>query len=213
MNSDLIEDKYKLASERWSVTTKKNNSSKKYSLTIVLFIIGLIFVGKIKEESRILQKEINNLKTSINDLELDLHQATLDHEVITSPENITYLAKKHLETNLDYYKKNQIKNLNEEEKSVIATLSKKNKSELSNQLILSLVKKDDIKKNKEIYYISKKLPNKIRKKANNKYQKTKNEIKNFYDNPKGVITSKRARRWAGIQVIKAFLGLPIIPGK
>ena len=36
----------------------------------------------------------------------------MDHEVITSPENISKLAKEHLNTDLTFYKKYQIKNLN-----------------------------------------------------------------------------------------------------
>ena len=121
----LHQEKYKLDSNRWISTLpnkrcryntlnqirRQINPGKKYSLTIILFIIGLIFVSVIKNETRNLQKEINNLQASINNLKLDLHQATLDHEVITSPENISRLAKEYLETDLVSYKKSQIKTI------------------------------------------------------------------------------------------------------
>ena len=45
-----------------------------------------MLVSAIKNESKILQKEINNLYASINTLKYNLHQASLDQEVITSPE-------------------------------------------------------------------------------------------------------------------------------
>ena len=50
------------------------------------------------------QKLINNLK-------VDLHQETLDHEIITSPENLALLAEENLDLNFISYKKSQIKEL------------------------------------------------------------------------------------------------------
>ena len=60
---------------------KINQSIKKYSLTIILFVVGLILVSVIKNETRNLQKEISNLRASINIVEHDLHQ-TIDRNVI-----------------------------------------------------------------------------------------------------------------------------------
>jgi len=104
------QEKYKLDSNRWVNTLPKKNdntlilsnainsnpklsSGKKYSLTIIVFTIGLLLVSVIKNETRNLQKEISNLQASINTLKLNLHQTTLEHEVITSPENISRLAE------------------------------------------------------------------------------------------------------------------------
>ena len=92
---------------------EKNNSFRKYTLIATTFVIGLIFVSIIKNETKSLQKELDNLFVSINLLKFELHQATLDHEVITSPENISRLAKENLDLQLTYYKKSQIKNLEE----------------------------------------------------------------------------------------------------
>ena len=59
----------------------------------VLFICGLLFVSVVKNETRNLQKEINNLEANINLIKFNLDQAILDHEVITSPENISFSKK------------------------------------------------------------------------------------------------------------------------
>ena len=98
----------------------KSSSAKKYSLTIIIFVVGLILVSLIKNETRNLQKEISNLQASIDTFKLDLHQSTLEHEVITSPENISRLAKEYLEPNFSFYKKSQIRQLNEK----VETLAK-----------------------------------------------------------------------------------------
>ncbi len=49
-------------SEKWVNTLPKrktNNKLKKYSLTLTFFIVGLILVSVIKNETRGLQKEID----------------------------------------------------------------------------------------------------------------------------------------------------------
>ena len=63
-------------------------SKTKYVITIFVFILSIISITLIKNETKSLQKEINNLEASIKVLKLDLHQETLDHEVITSPEKV-----------------------------------------------------------------------------------------------------------------------------
>ena len=131
----------------------KNKSITKYSLTIILFILGLIFVSTIKNETRNLQKEINNLKASINSLELDLHWATLDYAVITSPENISRLSKEYLETDLVPYKRSQIKKLNKEvktltglEKTKYKKNFKKNNKEVTGKKNIRIAKNTRLKK-------------------------------------------------------------------
>jgi len=86
--------------------------SKKYTFMIFFFIVGLIFISIIKNETRKLQKEINNLKSSIYNIKLDLHEASLDHQVLTSPDNIFKLSKKYLDDDFKFYKKSQIKEFN-----------------------------------------------------------------------------------------------------
>ena len=49
------------------------SSVKKYTLLTVIFICGLIFVSIVKNETRNLQKEINNLETQ-NECNSQYHQ-------------------------------------------------------------------------------------------------------------------------------------------
>ena len=90
----------------------------------VVFICGLIFVSIVKNETRNLQKKINNLEASINLIKFNLEQTFLDHEIITAPENISLLARKHLDIDLTPYKRSQIKKLNDKNEKV-AKIEKK----------------------------------------------------------------------------------------
>ena len=42
---------------------------------------------------------------------------------------------------------------------------------------------------------------------------TQKELTNLYSDPEIVIKSERAQRWAAFQIVKIFLGIPIVPGK
>ena len=176
------------------------NSVKKYTLLTVIFICGLIFVSIVKNETRNLQKEINNLETSINLIKFNLDQTFLDHEIITSPENITLLAKKHLNIDLVPYKRSQIKQLNAENKKFI----KINKTEKE---------KSKIQNFKKLYSRPKSIPNEIKTHIAKRIEEKKEEIVNFYHEPKSVVTLGKAGRWTVAQLVKAFLGMPIIPGR
>ena len=166
----------------------------------ILFVCGLLFVSIVKNETRNLQKEINNLETSINLIKFNLDQTFLDHEIITSPENITLLAKKHLNIDLVPYKRSQIKQLNAENEKFI----KINKTEKE---------KTKIQKFKKLYSRPKSIPNEIKTHIAKRIEKKKEEIVNFYHEPKSVVTLGKAGRWTVVQLVKAFLGMPIIPGK
>ena len=39
------------------------------------------------------------------------------------------------------------------------------------------------------------------------------ELKNIYRSPKDAITLEKVRKWGLVQVVKVFLGVPIVPGK
>ena len=229
------QEKYKLDSNRWVNTlptynnptySKKNgdSSTKKYPLVITLFVVGLIVVSVIKNETRNIEKEINNLRASINSLNFSLYQSTLDHEVITSPENITYLAKKYLVNDFVYYEKSQIKRFNEEVKILTKleeTRHKKiinKKKEPTDEIKLRVAKKikttkTELRKFQDLYSQPKQLPSQIKLKVAKKIQTKKKDLKNLYSNPYDLIKSKKAQKWAGLQVVKVFLGIPIVPGK
>ena len=46
-----------------------------------------------------------------------------------------------------------------------------------------------------------------------KIKETKEEIVNIYHEPKSFITPEKAGRWAVIQLVKAALGIPVLPGR
>ena len=194
--------------------TKKNNTIRKYSFTAVLFMIGIILVSAIKNETRGLQKEIYALKKSINETKLNLHKASLDHEVITSPGNIYKLANRYLELDLLTYKKSQIKSIiSKNEKNLI-----KDNTKISTKIKIKVKekiknKKKELKQLQNLAYKPKKLQGEIKLHIVKKIEEKKKEIKNLYYTPEGVITATRVRRWTGMQVVKAFLGIPIVPGK
>ena len=128
-------------------TVKKHsfNTVKKYSLMTILFVCGLLFVSAVKNETRNLEKEINNLRASNNVIKFNLDQAILDNEVITSPENIARLAKEYLNTDFISYKKSQIKHLDEHTETF--TKTENAKTEKKNNKFKREYKVGDHKKN------------------------------------------------------------------
>ena len=201
------------------------NSVKKYSFMTILFVCGLLFVSIVKNETRNLQKEINNLETSINVIKFNLDQAILDHEIITSPENISLLAKEYLNIDFVSYKRSQIKQLKDEnEKFTQINITKKekiNKKKINNlsvniksQVAKKIKKKKmEIRKLHELYSNPKSIPNEIKTQVAKQIEKKKVELENIYHAPKDVTTLERAGKWTAVQVVKAFLGMPIIPGR
>ena len=221
---EIIEDKYKLNPDKWIPEKKsKINFNKKYTLVISFFIFGLILVSTIKNETRKLQKEISNLQFSLNTMKTTLHEANLDHEYLTSPDNIDKLAKKYLETDFTFYKKSQIVPLNEKKETLTKAvnnkknLTKKN-TNLSDKIILKIAKKIEIKKIelqkiKETYSNPNDLPIIFKNKLTKKIESGKSNVKKIYHEPRGTIKDKKLQKWAAVQVIKAVLGIPIVPGK
>jgi len=233
MNTESDQTKYQLDPQRWIGTLpsyskqKRNHEVKKYSIGIILFVFGLVLISIIKNETRNLQKEITNLRDSINSIKFELHQARLDHDVITSPENISRLAKEHLESDFNYYKRSQIRHLNQKEK----ILTKLEKTKLK-KIIMSKKRNKDVKRTKKlqftkkikinktelvksqyIYSKPKNLSHDIKLRIAKKIETKKNELKKFYSDPHKIIKSKKAQQWMGLQVVKVFLGIPIVPGK
>ena len=204
------------------------NSVKKYTLLTVIFICGLIFVSIVKNETRNLQKEIDKLEATINVIKFDLYQTTLDHEVITSPDNISRLAKEYLESDLVSYKKSQIKQIGKKEKIFtnpenVEIQKKLERKVKNNKNKIGLIfankikeKKIELAKLQELYYKPKEIPKELKSQLVKTVEMKKKELeklKEIYSNPESIFTSKRAQRWVGFQVVKVFLGMPIIPGK
>jgi len=205
--------------DKWvnTISKKKTYSAvSKYTLITVLFVCGLVFVSVVKNGTRNLEKEINNLRASVNVVKFNLDQAILDNEVITSPENISRLAKEYLDTDFTVYKRSQIRQLNEDTKTIFKidekdnNLSTKIKSEITQKIE---EKKTEIRKLKALYSKPGELPGAIKTQVAMKIEKKKIELKNIYNEPKDIFTLERVGRWSIIQVVKLFLGMPIIPGK
>lgn len=210
INNKFDENANQLDNYRWEKTIAKKNtygSVKRYSSIVILFICGLLLVSVVKNETRNLQKEINNLKTSINLIEFNLDQANLDNEVITSPENISQLAKEYLDTDFIFYNKSQIKSLSKkDDENVISGIKSKVAKKIKE-------KKSEIKKLQTLYSKPEKIPQEIKTTVAKKIEEKKVELKNLYNAPKDAITYERAQKWAVVQVVKAFLGIPLVPGK
>ena len=194
-------------------TENKRNPIKKYSIIGIVFITGLMFVSVIKNETRNLQKNINSFQQSINNLKVDLHQETLDHEIITSPENLTLLAKEYLDINLIPYKRLQINTL-KNEKEYVKSKNTSLKTELENNLFKRVEeKKLEIAKLKKIYSNPKDISGEIKLALSKKIESKKIQLYNFYKNPKEAISMNKSQRWAFLQVVKLFMGIPVVPGK
>ena len=209
-NEDKINE---LDHDRWINTipkTKSYTSVKKYSLMTVLFVSGLLFVSALKNETRNLQKEINNLEASINVIKFNLKQAILDNEVITSPENISKLAEENLNHNTEKFTEiekiedkktndKKIQNLRASLKTHIGEKIKKNKTE--------------IKKIKKLYKDPKSIPQEVKTGVSKQIEDKKTSLKNIYNSPKDVFTLEKVGRWGVVQVVKVFLGMPVVPGR
>lgn len=195
------------------------NSAKKYPILITLFVVGLILVSTVKNKTRNLQKEINKIEASISGIEYSLQQALLDNQVITSPENISRLAKEHLDSDFIFYKRSQVKDLNnnmlliennKKEINKTALLKKKIKKKISLQ---TKKHKKNIKKIKYLYKNPNTIPDSIRGQVVKKIDQKKTQIKSAYEAPKNFISLDKAKRWGLVQVGKLILGFPIIPGR
>lgn len=211
MKTSFSQDDHSLNADKWidSLPKKKlNNTIRNYSIVGIFFIFGLVLVSTIKNETRNLEKEINNLQVSISNIKLNLHKAVLDHEVITSPQNILNLANEHLENDFVFYTKSQIRQLKEEKRIFVKIEEKKfiKKNYVK-------VKNTKLKKIKEFYSRPTEMPKKIKSEVVSKIEKTKYDLKKLYSSPRDAIDPEKVKKWAGIQVVKAFLGIPVIPGR
>ena len=218
------EENYNLDSERWVNTLpakKTKNRIRGYLITVTFIVFGLILVPVIKNKTRSLQKEINKLHVSINEIKSDLHKAELDYEVITSPKNISNLAKEYLESDLVHYNKSQIKEIGEEDNlyTKLQVIENGNKIEkITNKAKKSIKKKiekqkAELKKLEDIYANPSSLPKEVKLQIAQRIENTKKKISDLKESPKDIFTPSKIAKWTGIQIVKAFFGMPVIPGK
>ena len=195
-------------------------SVKKYSLMILFFVFGLLFVSAVKNKTRNLQKEINNLEASISIIKYNLDQAILDNEVITSPENISILAKEYLDKDLTFYKRSQVKHLDDKNENLnqIESRNEKNLEKLQVEIKTQVVKKieekkAEIRKLQDLYNNPELIPGEIKTGLAKQIDEKKQELKDIYKSPSQTITFERVQKWGIVQIVKAFLGIPVIPGR
>jgi len=232
VNSKFTKGANELDPHRWVNTIpvpnpvpEKNtyNFVNKYSLMTILFVCGLLFVSALKNETRNLQKEINKLEAANSFIKFNLKQAILDNEVITSPENISRLAEEYLNINLTSYKRSQIKNLNDKTEE-FTKVNKIKKKETSKKKIKNLStsiksqvakkiekKKTEIKKLQELYNDPRTIPDEFKTQVSKQIKEKEIGLRNIYNSPKEVFTLERVGKWSVIQVVKVFLGMPIVP--
>ena len=74
-------------------------------------------------------------------------------------------------------------------------------------------KKTELRKLQALYYNPKSIPNEIKAQVATQIEDKKNELKKLYNSPKDVVTLGKFGKWGAVQVVKAFLGMPIIPGR
>jgi hypothetical protein len=152
----------------------------------------------IKNKTRLLEKELLYLDKEINILSSDLSEANLDFHYLTTPERISLLAKNFLNENFIYYKESQIKKSIKPEKDLVILKKSRNNhtfSQLSTRKFTN--KKTNVTNeiDNEQLIIAQRIDRKNPQKS------------------KKIISSKKVQQWAGIQIIKALLGIPTIPFK
>jgi hypothetical protein len=167
-------------------------------LILITLISGLIFTSLIKNKTRLLEKELIYLDKEINILSSDLSEANLDFHYLTTPERISLLAKNFLNENFIYYKESQIKKSIKPEKDLVILKKSRNNhtfSQLSTRKFTN--KKTNVTNeiDNEQLIIAQRIDRKNPQKS------------------KKIISSKKVQQWAGIQIIKALLGIPTIPFK
>jgi len=156
-------------------------------LILITLISGLIFTSLVKNKTRLLEKELLYLDNEINSLNFNLNEASLDFEYLTTPKRISLLAKNFLDEDFSYYKESQIKKSIKPEKD-LAILKKLKNDNTFTQLSTE--------------------------KSVNKKSNVAKEIDNRQlQESKKISVSKKVHNWAGLQIIKSFLGIPSIPVK
>ena len=167
-------------------------------LILITLISGLIFTSLIKNKTRLLEKDLLYLDNEINSLISILSEANLDFQYLTTPNNVSFLAKNFLDENFVYYKKSQIKESIKAEKDLVILKKLKNDYTFSQSNTRKFTnKKTNVTKeiNNEQLLIAKKINNKNPQKS------------------KKIVSSKKVQQWAGIQIIKALLGIPTVTFK
>ena len=74
-------------------------------------------------------------------------------------------------------------------------------------------KKAEIRKLQALYSNPKLIPDEIKTQVANRIEEKKTEIRDIYRSPSNAITLAKVGKWSVVQVVKLFLGMPIVPGR
>ena len=151
-------------------------------LILMILTTALILTSLVKNKTRMLEKEIVNFNNAIANSNFKLTAAIIEYEFLTTPKNISSLARDHLYEDFSFYKKSQIMGLIEV-KNVFNT---KNQTKKKNIIVKSNIKQP--------VYLG-------------LYTQNDTHLKQV-SNPEKNGISKKIQRWAGIQVLKALMGIP-----
>ena len=77
-------------------------------LILAILTLGLISTSVIKNRTRVLEKELSKLNNEIKIFEVNLKEASLDFEYLTTPKNISNLSRSYLDEDFFHYKKSQM---------------------------------------------------------------------------------------------------------
>ena len=64
-----------------------------------------------------------------------------------------------------------------------------------------------------MYSDPKSIPKEIKIQVAKQIEEKKIELENIKEAPENILTFEKAGKWGAVQVVKAFLGMPIIPGR
>ena len=108
-----------------------------------------------------------------------------------------------------FTKVSKIKN-KETSKKKIKNLSTSIKSQVAKKIEK---KKTEIKKLQELYNDPRTIPDEFKTQVSKQIKEKEIGLRNIYNSPKEVFTLERVGKWGVVQVVKVFLGIPVVPGK
>ena len=76
--------------------------------------------------------------------------------------------------------------------------------------------KTELVKLQELYSKPEEIPKELKLQVAKKIKAKRNELselKKLFSEPENIMTSKKVQQWAGLQIVKIFLGIPIVPGR
>ena len=64
-----------------------------------------------------------------------------------------------------------------------------------------------------MYQNPKTIPTETKEHLAKRIQKKKDELKKIYNSPRDIFTTEKLKKWGAVQVVKLFLGIPVVPGR